>query len=149
MIRARNIVSAALATLVVALLTVVPPTAYAATPATAPMEIKIWVNEKGFLDERGKPYGPKHPLKIAKGTRVALTFVFGESVQSLAIGDTHQVAIMAEDGWRVESGKIWFLNRQTSLDFLAGEDGRSLYRVACILDCLGMEHLTNLVINVV
>ncbi len=148
MTRARHRFTTALAALVMALLLVLPPAAYAAAPATD-LEIKVWVNEKGFMDERGKLYGPKHPLKIANGTKVTLTFVFGESVQSLAIGDTHQLAIMAEDGWRAESGKIWLLNRQTSLHLQAGEQGRLVYRVACILDCLGMEHLSNLVITVV
>ncbi len=55
----------------------------------------------------------------------------------------------AENGARMPEDKIWVLNRQASLSFRAGEHGRTSYRVYCILDCLGMEHLTNLLIEVV
>jgi hypothetical protein len=41
------------------------------------------------------------------------------------------------------------MNRESTVSFLAGEKGRTQYRAYCILDCIGMEHLTNLIIQVV
>ena len=113
------------------------------------LEVKIRVNEKGFMDEQGRPFGPKHPLKLSGGKRVKLTFVFDESVSSLAIGDTHQIAIVSNDGWSLESEKIWMFNKQTSLQMTVGEKGRKTYRAYCMVECLGMEHLNNLPIEVV
>ena len=111
-------------------------------------ELIVKVNEKGFFDEKDKLLGPKNPLEVPKGTTVKIVFVFDEAVKSLAIGDVHQIAITADDGWTVESDKIWFFNQKTSLTFIAGENGRTHYRGFCIIDCIGMDHLNNLVINV-
>jgi len=113
------------------------------------VELIVKVNEKGFFDEKDKMLGPKNPLKVAKGTTVKVVFVFDEGVKSLAIGDVHQIAITAEDKWTVESEKIWFFNRKSTVTFIAGENGRTQYRGYCIIDCIGMDHLNNLVIKVV
>ncbi len=113
------------------------------------LEVIVKVNEKGFFDEKNKLLGPKNPLKVAKGTTVKIVFVFDEGVKSLAIGDVHQIAIMAEDNWTVESDEIWFFNRKSTVTFVAGENGRTQYRGYCIVDCIGMDHLNNLVIQVV
>ena len=113
------------------------------------VELIVKVNEKGFFDEKDKMLGPKNPLKVAKGTTVKVVFVFDEGVKSLAIGDVHQIAITAEDKWAVESEKIWFFNRKSTVTFIAGENGRTQYRGYCIIDCIGMDHLNNLVIKVV
>jgi hypothetical protein len=113
------------------------------------LELMVKVNEKGFYDEKDRLLGPKNPLKVAKGSTVKIVFVFAEAVKSLAIGDVHQIAITAEDKWTVESDKIWFFNRKASVTFLAGENGRTQYRGFCIIDCIGMDHLNNLVIEVV
>jgi hypothetical protein len=113
------------------------------------LELVIKVNEKGFFDEKDKLLGPKNPLEVPKGKRVKIVFVFDESVKSLAIGDVHQIAITADDGWTVESDKIWFFNQKTSVTFIVGENGRTHYRGYCIIDCIGMDHLNNLVIKVV
>ncbi len=126
-----------------------PALTYAAGPEKAPMEIKVRVSEKGFLDEKGKPYGGKRMLLVPKDTVVKITFVFGEDLTSLAAGDTHQIAIRAEDGWKQESAPLWMMNRESGVSFIAGEKGRMQYRAYCILDCIGMEHLTNLIIQVV
>jgi len=58
-----------------------PTMALASTPseATQPLEMTVQVSEKGFLDQRGKPYGPKNPLTIPKGKVIKITFVFSES----------------------------------------------------------------------
>ena len=126
-----------------------PAITAAATPENAPVEIKVRVSEKGFLDEKGRVYGPKRPLQVPKDTMVKITFVFSEDVTSLAVGDTHQITIRSEDGWKQETGSVWVMNRESSVNFLAGEKNRTHYRAYCILDCIGMEHLTNLIIQVV
>ena len=112
------------------------------------VELIVKVNEKGFFDEKDKLLGPKNPLEVSKGATVKIVFVFDEGVKSLAIGDVHQVAITADDNWTVESEKIWFFNRKSSVTFIAGENGRTHYRGYCIIDCIGMDHLNNLVIKV-
>lgn len=117
--------------------------------AQAVVEMTVKVNEKGFLDHRNKPYGPKNPLKIPKGKVVRISFQFSEKMTSLAYGDTHQIAIVAKDGWERETKKIWMWEQKTSVTFLAGEDGHTSYRGYCIVDCIGMDHLNNLVIVVV
>ena len=113
------------------------------------LELIVKVNEKGFFDEKDKLLGPKNLLKVSKGQTVKVVFVFDEGVKSLAIGDVHQIAITADDSWTVESDKIWFFNRKSTLTFIAGENGRTKYRGYCIVDCIGMDHLNNLVIQVV
>ncbi|MDH5426931.1 MAG: hypothetical protein OEZ57_10325 [Nitrospirota bacterium] len=113
------------------------------------LELIVKVNEKGFFDEKDKLLGPKNPLKVPKGAIVKVVFVFDEGVKSLAIGDVHQIAITADDSWTVESDKIWFFNGKSKVTFVAGENGRTQYRGYCIIDCIGMDHLNNLVIHVV
>ncbi len=122
--------------------------AFASTPGKPSVEIKVLVSERGFLDENGRLYNSKRVLTLPKNTLVTLTFLFSEELTSLAIGDTHQMAIKSEDGWKQETSQIWIMNRQSSITFLTGENGRTRYRAYCILDCIGMEHLTNLLIQV-
>jgi len=126
-----------------------PVLTYASSHSKPTVEIKVRVSEKGFLDERGKPFGPKNALKLPNGQMVKITFVFSEEMNSLAIGDTHQIAIVSDGDWSQETEKIWVFNRKASLTFRAGENGITKYRAYCIIDCLGMEHLNNLVIKVV
>ena len=80
---------------------------------------------------------------------VRITFEFSEKMTSLAYGDTHQVSIISKGGWERETKKIWMWEQKANLTFLAGEDGRTSYRAYCIVDCIGMDHLKNLVIQVV
>ena len=126
-----------------------PPMTYAGAPGKEPVEIKVRVTEKGFLDEKGQPYTAKNILNIPNGALVTITFVFSKEMSSLAVGDTHQVAIKSEDGWKQETGKLWIMSQESSVTFRAGQDGRTHYRAYCILDCIGMEHLTKLLIHVV
>jgi hypothetical protein len=126
-----------------------PAMTYAGAPDKLPVEIKVRVTEKGFLDEKGRPYTAKNMLNIPNGALITITFVFSEELTSLAVGDTHQVAIKSEDGWKQETGKLWIMSQEASLTFRAGENGRTQYRAYCILDCIGMEHLTKLLIHVV
>jgi len=123
--------------------------AFSKSEGNDPIEIKVKVTQNGFLDQRGKPYGPKNPLKIPEGKLARITFVFSENMTSLAYGDTHQVAIMSkEKQWTKESEKIWMFNQTASVTFRTGKEGEK-YRGYCIVDCLGMDHLNNLVIQVV
>ncbi|MCA9463178.1 MAG: hypothetical protein KC563_05545 [Nitrospira sp.] len=117
-------------------------------PDLVDVGITIKVNQKGFSDTRGKLFDQKNTLKIPKGQVVRITFVFDESMTSLAYGDTHQVAITGNEGWTKEAEKIWMLSRQSSITFQAGNVGET-YRAYCIIDCIGMEHLNNLIIQVV
>ena len=116
--------------------------------STPDLKLIVKVNEKGFFDEKNKLLGPQNPLKVTKGATVKIVFVFDEAVKSLAIGDVHQIAITADDGWTVEGDKIWFFNQKEDITFIAGENGRKQYRGYCIIDCIGMDHLNNLVIKV-
>jgi len=128
-----------------------PTMALASTPseATQPLEMTVQVSEKGFLDQRGKPYGPKNPLTIPKGKVIKITFVFSENMTSLAYGDTHQITILSKKGnWTKESEKIWMFHQTSSATIPAGKKGEQ-YRGYCIVDCIGMDHLNNLVIQVV
>ena len=146
--RNAQLISAMVTALLFALLTLVPPSTLAgAGDQTSSLTIRV--SEKGFLDEKGRVYGPKNPLRIPKGQLVNITFVFSEDLTSLAVGDVHQIAIKADERWKAETDKIWVLNKQAGLSFRAGERDITRYRVYCILDCLGMEHLTNLVIEVI
>ena len=113
------------------------------------LEITVRVNQKGFLDEKNRVLGPSNPLKLPAGKMVKLTFVFDEDINSLAIGDVHQIAVVADGGFSVETEKIWLLHKKSSVEFEAGEHGRTRYRAYCTLDCIGMDRLNNLVIEVV
>ena len=121
--------------------------ATASTSQKVEVEIKVRVNEKGFLDQNGKVFNKRNILQLPEEKVVRITFVFDEAVTSLAYGDTHQVAISGDD-WTKESDKIWMFSQQTSITFQSGEEG-TRYRAYCILDCIGMEHLNNLIISVV
>ncbi len=105
------------------------------------------VNQKGFLDQKGNVFSKKNILQLPKGKVIRINFVFDESMTSLAYGDTHQMAITGRNGTQ-ESDKIWAWNQQANITLHVGEKG-SKYRAYCILDCIGMEHLNNLVIHVV
>ena len=112
------------------------------------VEITVKVNQKGFIDQKGKTFDEKNILKIPKDKLVRITFVFDENLTSLAYGDTHQVAITGAEGWTKETQKIWALNQRAHVIFQSGNKGTQ-YRAYCILDCIGMEHLNNLIIRVV
>ena len=112
------------------------------------VEITVKVNQKGFLDAKGKLYNKKNPLKVAKGKVVRINFVFAENMTSLAYGDTHQVAIASQEGWNEESEKFWMFSQKASVVFTSGKEG-ARYRAYCILDCIGMDNLNNLIIQVV
>lgn len=113
------------------------------------LEITVRVSQKGFLDEKNKVLGPSNPLKLPAGKVVRLTFVFDEDINSLAIGDVHQIAVVSDGGFSVETEKLWLLHKKSSVTFEAGEHDRTRYRAYCILDCIGMDRLHNLVIEVV
>lgn len=111
------------------------------------VEILVKVSQKGFSDEQGKLFSPKKFLKIPKGQVVRITFVFDESMSSLSYGDTHQIAITGAGGTK-ESEKIWVFSKKSSITLQSGKDG-DVFRAYCIVDCIGMEHLNNLLMKVV
>lgn len=125
------------------------PIAAADTHGKPELELTVRVSQKGFLDENNRILGPSHPLRLPAGKTVRLTFVFDEDINSLAIGDVHQITVVADGGFSVETEKLWLLHKKSSVEFEAGEHGRTRYRAYCILDCIGMERLNNLVIEVV
>ena len=132
-----------------ALLSVHVPFASASDHGKPELEITVRVNQKGFLDEKNRVLGPSNPLKLPAGKVVKLMFVFDEDIDTLAIGDVHQIAVVSDGGFSVESEKIWLLHKKSSVTFEAGEHGRTRYRAYCTLDCIGMDRLNNLVIEVV
>lgn len=117
------------------------------SPSKIDVEVKVKVSQKGFSDEKGKLFGPKNFLKIPKGKVVRITFVFDEEMSNLAYGDTHQIAITGAGGWTQETEKIWMFSQKSSVTLPSGKDGDG-YRAYCIIDCIGMEHLNNLLIKV-
>ena len=135
--------------LAVALADLYASIATADTHGKPELELTVRVSQKGFLDEKNRVLGPSYPLKLPAGKVVRLTFVFDEDINSLAIGDVHQIAVVADGGYSVETEKIWLLHKKSSVEFEAGEHGRTRYRAYCTLDCIGMDRLNNLVIEVV
>ena len=125
------------------------PFASASEHGKPELEITVRVNQKGFFDEKNRVLGPSRPLKLPAGKMVKLTFVFDEDINTLAIGDVHQIAVVSDGGFSVETEKIWLLNKKSSVTFEAGEHGRTRYRAYCTLDCIGMDRLNNLAIEVV
>ena len=125
------------------------PIVAADTHGKPELELTVRVSQKGFLDEKNRVLGPSYPLKVPAGKVVRLTFVFDEDINSLAIGDVHQIAVVSDGGFSVETEKLWLLHKKSSVEFEAGEHGRTRYRAYCTLDCIGMDRLNNLVIEVV
>lgn len=125
------------------------PIAAADSHGKPELELTVRISQKGFLDEKNRLLGPTHPLRLPAGKMVRLTFVFDEDINSLAIGDVHQISVVADGGFSVETEKIWLLHKKSSVEFEAGEHGRTRYRAYCILNCIGMDRLNNLVIEVV
>jgi len=135
--------------LAIALSGLYAPMAVADSHGKPDLEITIRVSQKGFLDDKNRLLGPSHPLKLPAGKMVLLTFVFDEDINSLAIGDVHQIAVVSDGGFSVESEKLWLLHKKSSVTFEAGDHRRTRYRAYCMLDCIGMERLNNLVIEVI
>ena len=127
------------------------PYATAAIPdvQNVDVEVTVKINEKGFLDKNNKLFGPKNPLIVQKGKVIRITFLFSEKMTSLAYGDTHKIEVIGQNGWEVETKKIWMFDQKDSVTFVAGENGQTRYRGYCVIDCIGMDHLNNLVIKVV
>jgi hypothetical protein len=47
-----------------------------------------------------------------------------------------------------ETKELSLKNRQTTLEFIAGDKGAQSYKIYCTLMCFGMEHLHDLTIEV-
>jgi len=105
----------------------------------APFEVIIQVNEHGFLDENGVHIDTY--IKIPKDSEIKLIF---EHVGKR--GEEHEFILLFDSDEEVSSGIISDVKRRASIVFQAGEE-EELYDVFCVIvDCDGMEHLTDLVL---
>ena len=102
-----------------------------------------WRGRNSSIERNCKPYGGSECCRSPKDTMVKITFVFGEELTSSRLREIPSDRLPAEDGWKQETSPLWMMNRESTVSFLAGEKGRMQYRAYCILDCIGMEHLTN------
>ena len=137
-----------LTTLAFAAALAAPALTYANGPDKAPLEIKVRVSEKDS-SMKGQALWRKanaaDPQRYDGEDHLRLR----RRADQPRRGRYHQIALRAEDGWKQETSPLWMMNRESTVSFLAGEKGRMQYRAYCILDRIGMEHLTNLIIQVV
>lgn len=105
-------------------------------------EVIIKVNEEGFFDSEGKPLN--NLIEVPKERAVKLIFEHAGKP-----GEKHAFVLLFDSDEEIESGTISDVNRQTHIEFNTGEAGET-YDVFCVLvDCDGMEHLTDLVIRAI
>lgn len=102
-------------------------------------EVIIKVNEEGFLDADGKSFN--NLIEVPKERTIKLIF---EHVGKPGV--EHAFVLLFDSDEEIESGTISDMNRWTHIEFNTGEAGET-YDVFCVIvDCDGMEHLTDLVI---
>ncbi len=107
----------------------------------AQIEVIIKVNEDGFYDRNGKSFN--NLIEVPKGRSVKLVF---EHVGKP--GEKHAFVLLFDSDEEIESGTISDLNRRTHIEFNTGESGE-IYDIFCVIvECDGMEHLTDLLIKV-
>lgn len=111
------------------------------TPAAAPpqIEVIIKVTYNGFFDADGHPLN--NLIKVPKERNIKLTFEHAGKP-----GEKHAFVLLFDSDEEIESGTISDQNRRTHIEFTTGKTGET-YDVFCVIvDCDGMEHLTDLVI---
>ena len=105
----------------------------------SPIEVLIRVTDEGFFDAEGKSLN--NLIKVPKERNIKLIF---ESAGKP--GERHAFVLLFDSDEEIESGTIDDQNRRTQIEFTTGEVDET-YDVFCVLvDCDGMEHLTDLVI---
>lgn len=107
----------------------------------APSEVKviIKVNEEGFYDARGKSFNNR--VEVPQERTIKLIF---EHVGKP--GEKHAFVLLFDSDEEIESGTISDINRTTHIKFNTGKAGE-IYDVFCVIvECDGMEHMTDLVI---
>lgn len=98
------------------------------------------------------------PLQVKKGEAVRLTFLFDEKTSEVLRdimrdaneqhGFVHAFALHNGKEIVAETKDLSLKNRESTLDFIAGDKGAHHYKVYCTLMCFGMEHLSNLTVEV-
>jgi hypothetical protein len=122
----------------------------------ADVEFKVKVNKDGFHDSNGQLIDA--PLHVKKGESVRLTFLFDEKTSEVLRdmmrgaqdrqGFVHGFALYDGTATVAETQDLSIENRQTTIDFIAGDKGAQIYRIFCTRSCFGMAHLGNLTIKV-
>jgi hypothetical protein len=120
------------------------------------VEFKVKVSKDGFRDSEGQVITA--PFHVKKGESVRLTFLFDEKTSDVLRdmmrsaqeqqGYVHAFALHSGKEIVAETEELSLKNRQTSLDFVAGDKGARSYKVYCTMMCFGMEHLNDLTIEV-
>ncbi len=120
------------------------------------IEFTVKINKDGFHDSTGRPIAS--PFHVKKGQSVRLTFHFDEKTAEVLRdmmrsaqeqqGFVHAFALHSGKEIVAETQELSFKHRQTTLDFIAGDKGATSYKIYCTMMCFGMEHLTNLTIEV-
>ncbi len=102
-------------------------------------EVIIKVNYDGFFDSNGKALN--NLLEVPKERNIKLIF---EHVGKP--GEEHAFSLLFDSGEEISSDTISNLNKRAYIEFSTGNAGES-YDVFCVIvDCDGMEHLTDLVL---
>ncbi len=124
-------------------------------PPKATNEIVLKINKGGFHDFNGKLVTE---LRLARGTAYRLRFEYDEAQNDYMRDEgkefkefTHQFALVSIPNtvFRKETGALDYKNPTYVIEFMAGDGGTDEYLVACLLYCLGMEHLASLHVKVV
>jgi hypothetical protein len=120
------------------------------------VELKVKVSREGFRDLNGQLIAA--PFHVKKGESVRLTFLFDEKTSEVLRdmmrsaqdqqGFVHAFALHSGKEIVGETPELSLKSRQTSLDFIAGDKGAEKYKIYCTMMCFGMEHLSDLTIEV-
>lgn len=123
---------------------------------TPDVELKVKINKEGFHDSTGQLINA--PFKVKKGEAVRFTFLFDEKTSEVLRdilrdaneqhGYVHAFALHNGKEIVAETTDLSLKNRESTLDFIAGDKGAQHYKVYCTLMCFGMEHLSNLTVEV-
>ncbi|HIE65449.1 MAG: hypothetical protein ABGX83_01090 [Nitrospira sp.] len=105
----------------------------------SPVEVIIQVDEEGFRDSEGRSFGNR--IEVPEGRAIKLIF---EHVGKPGV--EHAFVLLFDSDEEIESGTISTVHKRTHIEFKTGDAGET-YDVFCVIvDCDGMEHLTDLVI---
>jgi hypothetical protein len=132
--------------------------AFALTVEAGPptVELTVKVSKDGFRHLNGQLIAA--PFHVKKGDAVRLTFLFDEKTSDVLRdalrnaqdqqGFVHAFALHSGKEIVGETPELSLKSRQTSLDFIAGDKGAEKYKIYCTMMCFGMEHLSDLTIEV-
>lgn len=116
------------------------PAQVIAVPSQVVVIIKV--NEDGFFGVDGKLFN--NVIKVPRERTIKLIF---EHVGNP--GEKHAFVLLFDTDEEIESGIISDLNKRTHIEFNTGKEGE-IYDVFCVIvECDGMEHMTDLIIMVI